>query len=191
MRPYDPTAECSPDVMIVDDTRQKNLPWPLCNYPPGSHLLIPGKHRDLFDYWHEAILIGAGVHQIFGRWYETEDYDIVHVYKHNGVPTIIVSPIQDCANWQEARCVRYLDEPEISQYLAHGKSVKAVNRVPDNPDVVLARALSAVGFQGYSLITKNCGHFAFWAKTGEKLCVQIEARPLFRSRPDVFITLNP
>lgn len=41
------------------------------------------------------------------------------------------------------------------------------------PEVVIARAKSAVGSPGWNPITRNCEHFATWAKTGRTISTQL------------------
>ena len=44
----------------------------------------------------------------------------------------------------------------------------------DVPSVVIQRAMSRLGRDGYNLLTNNCEHFAFWCKTGQTKCKQLE-----------------
>jgi len=43
----------------------------------------------------------------------------------------------------------------------------------DDPDLVLARAVSRLGESGYSLVRNNCEHFAHWCKTGKSRSRQV------------------
>ena len=45
----------------------------------------------------------------------------------------------------------------------------------DVPSVVIQRAMSKLGEEGYNLVKNNCEHFAFWCKTGQKKSKQLKA----------------
>lgn len=44
----------------------------------------------------------------------------------------------------------------------------------DDPDVVLERARSRIGDEGYRLFHNNCEHFAVWCRTGRHESSQVE-----------------
>lgn len=57
-----------------------------------------------------------------------------------------------------------------------------------SPDLIVERAKSQVGsdFGGYSLLTNNCEHFAFWCATGEKICFQVPFAALDNLKEKLF-----
>jgi Lecithin retinol acyltransferase len=46
---------------------------------------------------------------------------------------------------------------------------------PDDPEVIIQRAMSRLGEGGYNLAFNNCQHFARWCATGERLSEQVNA----------------
>lgn len=44
----------------------------------------------------------------------------------------------------------------------------------DSPDIVIQRAESLLGAEGYNLFENNCEHFATWCKIGKKRSEQVE-----------------
>lgn len=76
--------------------------------------------------------------------------------------------------------------------LLYKRVVYYANALP--PDVVIARAKSAVGSPGWNPLTRNCEHFATWAKTGRTVSTQVyeyssSAAILGASSLQTFVTL--
>ena len=67
----------------------------------------------------------------------------------------------------------------MSQFLSKSKDgvPYIYNHKPgkcDEPSLVIQRAMTRLGRDGYNPLTNNCEHFAFWCKTGHKKCKQLK-----------------
>jgi hypothetical protein len=102
------------------------------------------------------------------------------VFTHHGIYVGDGSVVELYNNWKK-RSGTGSDVPRIRRIslgeFANGREVKVRQYPPsecDPPHVVVERALSRLGEEGYNLFNNNCEHFATWCKMGEPRSSQVE-----------------
>ena len=128
---------------------------------PGDHIYV-----SYGFFTHHGIYVGDGaVVELYNDW------------KKTGVP----------------RDVPRIRRISIEEF-ADGREVKVRQYAPsecDPPDVVVARALSRVGEEGYHLFNNNCEHFATWCKTGQARSSQVESLARLQTSVETKLAAKP
>ena len=112
----------------------------------GDHLFIY-----CFGYSHHGIDLGNGnvIHFDAGPWRKLVSHST------DAPPTIRESSFEQFARGREVQ-LRLYD-------------------LLDDPEVVVRRAKSRLGEEGYELFNNNCEHFAVWCKTGQAHSTQVDS----------------
>jgi len=62
----------------------------------------------------------------------------------------------------------------LAEFLRDGVAVSVLDADALAPEMVVERALTALGDRGYNLLFNNCEHFARWCRTGRATSEQVD-----------------